>query len=100
APIAWREHVAALIRHHQVPLRTLERLDGDLDRIAVRVSLLARNDDLALLATADNLARVCPDADELLDSIALFRQYTSELGCLDRPREFSSDHARFAWFRT
>jgi len=101
APIAWREHVAALIRHHRVPFRALERPDSDhLDRIAVRVSLLARNDDLALLATADILGRVCPDADEVLDNIALFRQYTSELGCLERPRAFSSDHARFAWFRT
>jgi predicted kinase len=98
APIAWREHVAALIRHHQVPFWALER--PDLDRIAFRVSLLARNDDLALLATADILGRVCADAEAVLDNIALFRQYTSELGCLDSPRRFASDHARFAYFRT
>jgi predicted kinase len=97
-PIAWREHVAALVRHHQVPFWALER--PDLDRIAFRVSLLARNDDLALLATADILGRVCADADELLGNVALFAQYTSEIGCLDRPREFASDHARFAYFRT
>src|SRR5690606_33350603 len=58
APIAWREHVAALIRHHQVPFWALER--PDLERIAFRVSLLARNDDLVLLASADVLGRVCP----------------------------------------
>ena len=76
-PIAWREHVAALIRHHQVPFWALERPRGDLDRIIHRVSLLARNDDLGLLATADILGRTCADATEMLDNVALFLQYTS-----------------------
>lgn len=98
-PIAWREHVAALIRHHQVPFWALERPRGDLDRIIHRVSLLARNDDLGLLATADILGRVCADASEMLDNVALFLQYTSDDGCLDQPRRFPSEHARFTYFR-
>jgi predicted kinase len=98
APVTWREHVAALVRHHQIPFWALER--PDLDRIVFRVSLLARNDDLALLATADILGRVCGDADEVCDNIALFREYCRERGCLDRPRRFPSDHARFWYFRT
>lgn len=98
APVAWREHVAALVRHHQVPFWALER--PDLDRIVFRVSLLARNDDLALLATADILGRVCGDATEVLDNIALFREYCAEQGCLSTPRLFPSDHARFMYFRT
>lgn len=97
-PIGWREHVAALVRHHQVPFWALER--PDLQRIVLRVSLLARNDDLAILATADILGRVCADADRVLDSIALFTEYCAELGVLDRPWEFASDHARFSYFRT
>ena len=64
--------MAALIRHHQVPFWALER-PRDLDRIVLRVSLLASNDDLALLATADILGRVCADAAGMLDNIALFR---------------------------
>ena len=32
-PVAWREHVAALVRHHQVPFWALER--PDLERIAL-----------------------------------------------------------------
>lgn len=97
APVAWREHVAALIRHHQVPFWALER--PDLQKIAFRVSLLARNDDLVLLASADILGRICPDTDELLDNVALYGEYCAEQRCLDAPRAFPSDHARFWYFR-
>jgi predicted kinase len=98
APVAWREHVAGLVRHHQVPFWALER--PDLERIVFRVSLVARNDDLALLATADILGRVCTDAAEILENIELFRVYCDEQGCLRAPRSFPSDHARFQYFRT
>ncbi|MEU3019464.1 AAA family ATPase [Nocardiopsis sp. NPDC007018] len=97
APIGWREHVAALVRHHQVPFWALER--PDLRRIAFRVSLLARNDDLVLLATADILGRRCGDASEVLDHISLYAEYCAEQRCLDAPRAFPSDHARFWFFR-
>ncbi|XRQ15065.1 AAA family ATPase [Actinomadura welshii] len=97
APVAWREHVAALIRHHQVPFWALER--PDLQQIAFRVSLLARNDDLVLLASADILGRICPDTAELLDNVALYGEYCAEQRCLDAPRAFASDHARFWYFR-
>ncbi|MGI8331636.1 AAA family ATPase [Actinomadura scrupuli] len=98
APVEWREHVAALVRHHQVPFWALER--PDLQQIAFRVSLLARNDDLVLLATADILGRVCGDTGEVLENIALYEEYCAEQRCLDGPRWFPSDHARFWYFRT
>lgn len=98
APVAWREHVAALVRHHQVPFWALER--PDLERIALRVSLVARNEDLAMLATADLRGRVCADSERVLEHIALFREYCAELGVLDQPWPFASDHARFTYFRT
>ncbi|MFI0450083.1 AAA family ATPase [Actinomadura sp. 6N118] len=97
APVAWREHVAALVRHHQVPFWALER--PDLQQIVFRVSLLARNDDLVLLSTADILGRICGDTDEVLDNIALYEEYCAEQACLDGPRRFPSDHARFWYFR-
>ncbi|GAB3666807.1 AAA family ATPase [Actinocorallia lasiicapitis] len=97
-PIAWREHVAALVRHHQVPFWALER--PDLQQIAFRVSLLARNDDLVLLAKADILGRICGDTAEVLDNIALYEEYCAEQRCLSEPRAFPSDHARFWYFRT
>lgn len=97
APVAWREHVAALVRHHQVPFWALER--PDLQRIAFRVSLVARNDDLAVLATADILGRECGDTAEVLENIGLYREYCAEQRCLAAPRAFPSDHARFWYFR-
>ncbi|MQY12757.1 hypothetical protein SRB5_28960 [Streptomyces sp. RB5] len=100
APTAWREHVAALVRHHQVPFWGLERPLDDLRRIAYRVSLLASNEDLAVLATADILGRICSDADEVLENIALYREFCAAEDCLTTPRAFPSDHARFQFFRT
>ena len=95
---AWREHVAALVRHHQVPFWALER--PDLERIVLRASLVTRNRDLAMLATADITGRVCGDLDLVLENIALFREYCADLGVLDSPWPFASDHARFMYFRT
>jgi predicted kinase len=98
APRAWREHVAALVRHHQVPFWALER--NDLEQIVLRVSLLASNRDLAMLADADITGRICGDRDEVLENIELFREYCAGLGVLDQPWPFASDHARFQYFRT
>ncbi|RSM71609.1 poly(A) polymerase [Kibdelosporangium aridum] len=98
APVVWREHVAALVRHHQIPFWALER--PDIEQIAFRASLLASNADLAMLATADILGRICSDVTEVLENIALYREYCDEMSCLDHPRAFSSDHARFMYFRT
>ncbi|MEU3306269.1 AAA family ATPase [Nocardiopsis sp. NPDC055551] len=97
APIGWREHVASLVRHHQVPFWALER--PDLRNIVFRVSLTARNDDLVLLATADILGRCCGDTAEVLENIDLYTEYCAEQRCLDGPRDFPSDHARFWFFR-
>ncbi|GAB7038573.1 MULTISPECIES: AAA family ATPase [Catenuloplanes] len=98
APRDWREHVAALVRHHQVPFWALER--PDLEQIVLRAGLVTRNRDLAMLATADITGRICGDLDQVLENIALFREYCADLGVLDTPWPFASDHARFAYFRT
>jgi predicted kinase len=98
APIPVREHIAALVRHHQVPFWALER--PDLEEIALRVSLVASNLDLTILATADILGRVCADLDAVLANIELFREYCDEAGILDTPWPFANDHARFGYFST
>jgi len=64
------------------------------------VSVLARNRDLAMLADADITGRICGDRDEVLENIDLFREYCADLGVLDEPWPFPSDHARFQYFRT
>ena len=98
APIAFREHVAALVRHHQIPFWALER--PDLEQIALRVSTVASNLDLTILATADIVGRICSDLDAVLDNIAMYREYCGELGVLDEPWPFANDHARYSYFAT
>jgi predicted kinase len=96
-PFALREQVTALVRWHQVPYHLLER--DDAERRAIELSQTARCDHLALLAEADVRGRLCADQQRLLDNVALFMEFCREAGCLTTPRPFSSDHARFLFFR-
>jgi putative nucleotidyltransferase with HDIG domain len=92
---AAREHVAALVLFHQVPYHFLE----DAETKLIRLTQIARADDLALLADADIRGRVCADRQQLLDNVALFGDYAQELDCSDKPWSFPSDHSRVSWFR-
>ena len=96
-PFAVREAIAALVRHHQVPYYLADRPDAE--RLAIEVSQIARSDHLALLAEADVRGRVCQDQQRLLDNVALFVEFCREKDCLSVPRHFTSDHARFLYFR-
>jgi predicted kinase len=44
------------------------------------------------------LGRVCPDASDFLDRIALFGDLCREQNCLTNPKTFESDHHRFVYF--
>lgn len=96
-PIAERELIAALVRFHQRPFFLIDRPDSQ--RLALEISQVARCDLLALLAEADARGRICADQTRLLDNVALFSEYCEDQGCWDRPYPFSSDHARFLYFR-
>lgn len=63
APFAFREQVAALIRHHQVPFHLFA--DPDPDRKVITVSQTARCDLLTLVAEADARGRVCLSLDRI-----------------------------------
>jgi len=95
-PFTAREHIVALIRHHQAPFWLLER-DNPFE-LVVRISQTARCDWLAVLAEADARGRVCADQTRILDNVSLFVEYCKEHGCLDGPFEHASDHGRFLWF--
>src|SRR5262249_2265857 len=97
-PFTFRESVCALIRYHQIPYHLLDRHDPL--RMAIEVSQTARCDPLAILAEADVRGRICEDHQRLLDNVALFTEFCREEGCLDGPRAFASDHARFLYFQT
>ena len=96
-PFAEREQVAALVRHHLVPF-FLADSENPL-RLAIEVSQTARCDWLSILAESDARGRTCPDPEQILGQIRLFRQRAAEIGCLSAPYPFASDHARFLYFR-
>lgn len=96
-PFACREAVAGLVRLHGLPVYLTD--DAEPDRAVIRASQRVRCDRLALLAEADVRGRRCPDPDDLLARIDLFRDYAAEWGCLEDPYPFASDHSRFLYFR-
>jgi predicted kinase len=96
-PFDLRERVADLIRYHQAPYFLIDRPDAR--RLAIEISQTTRCDHLALLAEADVRGRVCADQQRLLDNVALFAEHCREEGCLDGPRPFASEHARFLFFQ-
>jgi predicted kinase len=98
-PFRVREAVCGLVRHHQVPFFLIER--DDAEKLAYRVSHLARCDHLALVAWADGRGRRCANDDDqrrILDNVALFSELCAEHRCLTGPRKFPSDHSRFLYF--
>lgn len=95
-PASRREAITALVRFHQVPYHLMERKDAK--RIAVRLSQSACARELALLCEADVRGRTSGQLAAQLDNIALFREFCEELGCLDGPYRFASDHTRAMYF--
>lgn len=102
-PFATREHVCALIRHHQVPFFGVTRAPAEAIRLAIRLSLLLRNDWLTAVADADGRGRRCADpADQarIVDHCALWAEHCRELGVLDVARPFASPHTRRVWLES
>jgi predicted kinase len=96
-PFGVREHVCALVRHHQVPFFGITRDEAEGQRTARRLSLRLRHDWLAVVADADARGRTCADPrerDKIVEHTALWVELCRELGCLDRPFAFASDHVR------
>jgi len=100
-PFSVREHVCALVRHHQVPFFGITQPEPEAARLAARLSLRLRADWLLLVAEADARGRRCADPGDqvrILDHIALWGELCRELGVLDGPRAFPSDHTRLVYF--
>lgn len=101
-PLVTRESIVSAVRYQALPLVALGRDDCQL-RI-FEASQSVRCDHLALLAEAAH-QRVDPhpegegsSSERSLDEVELFREWCAEQGCLDGPRRFGSDHARFEYF--
>ena len=96
-PLAKREAVAGLVRHHMTPYHLLD--GSTTQKRLFFASQTARCDWLAILSTADVRGRICRDQQRLLDNIALFEEMARGEGCLSEPKTFASNHSRFLYFR-
>jgi predicted kinase len=96
APFKVREQIVGLVRHHGLPLSFLQSTTPE--RAVIRASATVRCDLLAVLAEADARGRVSDNRAELIDRVGLFREFCAEQRCLDSPRAFATDHARFVYF--
>jgi predicted kinase len=99
-PFGVREHVCALIRHHQVPFFAIDKPPAEAAVLVARMAMVTRNDWLAAVADADGRGRRCADPADLrriVDNVALYRELAAEHGAVDRPRGFADDHTRAVW---
>lgn len=102
-PFEAREQVCALIRHHQVPFFGITKPGAEAVRLAIRLSLITRNDWLVAVADADARGRRCADpADQtrIVEHCALWAEHCRELGVLDAPQAFPSAHTRRVYFES
>lgn len=98
APFAIREQIAGLVRYHGLPLQFLDR--PDLARAVIEASQSVRLDHVALLAETDVRGRICQDQQELLERVALFREFCQEQACYTAPRAFASEYSRFIYLQS
>ncbi len=94
---AARERVCTLIQLHAVPYWAMQR--RTIERDIMAMSLRIPPSHLALLARCDARGKATTDTDKQLERIGLFSELAAELGCLDGPFPFASDHARLEYFR-
>lgn len=102
-PFAAREQICRLVRHHQVPFFGITRPPAEAVQLAIRLSLVTRNDWLVAVADADARGRRCTDpADQtkIVDHCALWAEHCRELGVLDAPQAFPSAHTRRVYFES
>lgn len=97
APRPLREEVAALVRDHMQPRYLPEQKNPH--RRVFAISWLTRCDHLALLARADTRGRIAPDYGTSLARTGEFVEFCRRHDCLAKPRAFTTDHARFLFFR-
>lgn len=95
-PLVMREHIVSAVRFQSLPRVAL---GSDDCRLRVfEASQSVRCDHLALVAEAGARGQGGAESRQLLEEIDLFREWCAEHGCLDRPRRFGSDLARFEYF--
>ena len=96
-PFHLREIICNLVYYHMRVFWALEQ--DDPARLVREISLHCPCHLLSILATADARGRHCPDQQDLLDKVELFREVAREAQCLHEPYPFASDTGRFQYLQ-
>jgi putative nucleotidyltransferase with HDIG domain len=92
-----REEIARMVRYHGRPVFLLEREEPIYE--VVRLSWLVSNRLLYLFALADSRGRDADSMSRPEENLHFWKLIAEEVGCLDHPYPFATDHARFTFFR-
>ena len=95
--LTTREEIARLVRYHGRPAFLLERIEPTHE--VVRLSWLVNNRLLYLFALADTRGRDTDSMTRPEENLHFWKLLAEEVGCYDRPYPFTTDHARFTFFR-
>lgn len=98
---AFRETVCTLIRHHSIPVHSLDLEDPERKVIQIasdgELATDFTNELLCILAEADIRGRIAVDIPQCLEQVGLYRELATEAVCLKEPFRFSSAFSRHAY---
>ncbi len=92
-----REHIVNLVRYHGRPPYLLEKTEPELE--VVKLSCLLSNKLLYLFALADTRGRHTKEMSRPEDTLHLWRDTATELGCFTQMYPFANEQARFLFHR-
>lgn len=92
-----REKICALILAHQYPFFVITH-DNPAKSI-IKLSLSTNCNHLAILAKADILGRICPDIENVLLNIELFKELAIELNCFESPFTFPDEYTKVRYLQ-
>jgi len=95
--LGTREAICKLVRYHGRPVFLLEREEPTHE--IIRLSWLVNNKLLYLFALADSRGRDTDAMDRPEENLHYWKEVARELGCFESQYPFTTDHARFIFFR-
>jgi putative nucleotidyltransferase with HDIG domain len=96
-PLAVREEICGLVRHHGRPPYLLDKTDPV--REIISISWVANHRLLYLFALADARGRRSVEVGRPEEALQLWKTTAEEHGCFEGPYRFANDQARFLYFR-
>ena len=96
-PFIIKEQISNLVRYHGLPFWIFEKPSPE--KALFQASLQVNTHWLYILAKADMLGRICPDKENMLYKLELFRAFCEEHDCYGKVKSFTSDFGRYTYFR-